>query len=129
MSGDETLQSQRQFPEIVLTLAGAFPIIYLIPSLLLINVAGKFGTGAQIAVGAVCLAVFLFLLKHWGRFLSKICARHRAEARRLYKGIYRVKALPASERGICLDRVRIGDYGWEARPWSNDGLVYLQGLN
>jgi hypothetical protein len=129
MSGDETLQGKRQFPEIVLTLVGASSILYLVPSLILINMAGQFGTGSRVAVGLLCLALFLFLLKYLGRFMTEVSARRRDEARRLYKSIYRVNALPGAGRGVCLDRLKAGDYGWECRPWINDGLLYLQGLN
>lgn len=52
-------------------------------------------------------------------------------AREKYRDIYRVIAMPIDPTVIVIPQgaeIRVGDYGWEAGPPRNDGLIYLQGL-
>jgi hypothetical protein len=53
------------------------------------------------------------------------------ELREKYRSIYRVVAVPPEPKIIIIPEgaeIRLGDYGWEAGPIRNDGLIYLQGL-
>lgn len=87
-----------------------------------------YGEIARLGTGlAVFLGFFLFL-KYLSRWSDKIDGLQRAYIRETYRGIYRVKAPPVSEWTWSRENIRIGDYGWEARKWNCDDLIYLHGL-
>lgn len=83
------------------------------------------GAGALFAVASVGAVVLLY------RWSWKWEERRCAEIRDLYRGIYRVVKVPANKKNIQLGEfaeIRIGDFGWEAEPFRNNELLYLQGL-
>ena len=85
------------------------------------------GVIAGLAAAIVCAAcVLLFYRDRWHRM-----AQRRREWEKKYSGIYRVLVLPNASAIIKKPQdaeIKIGDYGWEAIPLRNDGLIYLQGL-
>ncbi len=81
------------------------------------------------AVLAGALAVGIIFLG--ARRASNRRKRQLAELREKYRRIYRVVSLPTEEKSIVKREgaeIRVGDYGWEALPTRNDGLIHLQGL-
>ena len=100
------------------------------------------------------VAVGIFVAKHDGRWVgfcagllsTIVCvtivvisyrirwrrnAQHRREWKKKYSGIYCVIALPTDAAIIKMPEgaeIRPGDYGWEAVPLRDDGMIYLQGL-
>jgi hypothetical protein len=94
-------------------------------------VAKKFGFWPGIGAGVLLLGPCVFLVvrsyrAHWRR-----SAQRRDELRAKYCQVYRVVALPTDPSVIKKPEgaeMRIGDFGWEAAPLRDDGLVYLQGL-
>lgn len=49
-----------------------------------------------------------------------------------YKFIYRVISAPTGDQVVLKaesSSIEVGDYGWEAEPIYQDGLIYLHGLN
>lgn len=110
-----------------------FPI-YLIASFVLMDFAEKsFGVWGRIAVGIFALVgFFMIFMRYLYRFGGWLSERGREEKRDKYRAIYRVKILPTDPKSICKSKdteIKIGDYGWEATPWRNNGLIYLHGLN
>ena len=85
------------------------------------------GIGASIlSVVACAIAVILFYRWSWRRNKRRL-----QELREKYRTIYRVIGLPTDKRSATMPEgaeIRVGDYGWEAGPIHNDGLIYLQGL-
>jgi hypothetical protein len=82
---------------------------------------------AAAAAGAMAIAI-LVLIYRWG---SRRAQRRLAELRERYRHIYRVRSLPADPQSVVKREgaeIRIGDYGWEALPTCDDGLIHLQGL-
>jgi hypothetical protein len=74
------------------------------------------------ALGLVCL----FYRWSWQRDKRRL-----TELREKYRTIYRVTALPTDAKNVVKPdkaEIRVGDYGWEARPNRKDGLIHLQGL-
>jgi hypothetical protein len=85
------------------------------------------GIGAALSAGLLSVgAVIVFYRVMW-----RMDERGRQRARDSYRGIYRVIAVPTDPKHIVTlegAEIRVGDYGWEAGPSRNDGLIYLQGL-
>lgn len=85
------------------------------------------GIGAGLLAGVLSiLLVILFYCWNWRRQ-----ERTLAELRKKYTAIYQVNTVPSDPQIIILAEgaeIRVGDYGWEAGPTRNDGLIYLQGL-
>ena len=75
----------------------------------------------------ICVvAVVLFYRWCWKRDRKRL-----QELRKKYRGIYCVLALPSEQKVVAKPdgaEIKIGDYGWEAGPNSEDALIYLQGL-
>lgn len=85
------------------------------------------GIGSAIFSSGFCV-VFVFLLY---RASGRRYEQRQRELREKYRGVYRVLALPTESgkvRKAQGSEIRVGDYGWEAEPLHNDGLIYLQGL-
>ncbi len=85
------------------------------------------GIGAAFSGGALSIiAVIQFYRWTW-----RLDERGLQKARDEYREIYRVIAIPCDPSVIVMPEsaeIRVGDYGWEAGPSRNDGLIYLQGL-
>jgi prepilin-type N-terminal cleavage/methylation domain-containing protein len=85
------------------------------------------GIGAAFAVGTLCvISVILFY-----RWMWRSDQRGLQKAREDYREIYRVLTVPTAPKIVVVPEgaeIRIEDYGWEAGPTRNDGLIYLQGL-
>jgi hypothetical protein len=72
------------------------------------------------------LLVVLFYRWTWRRNKQQL-----AQLREKYRTIYRVKELPVDSKMIVKPEgaeIQIGDYGWDARPSCQDGMIHLQGL-
>jgi hypothetical protein len=105
---------------------------YPICSLFLMNEAeNRFGFWGRVLTGILALAGFLFvLLRYLFRLADFALARERDVARKKYRGIFRVIALPTEdpENIWQLQEIEVGDFGWESKPIWENGLIYLQGL-
>ena len=91
-------------------------------------VAGRFGTWYGIAAALLAGSLTVVLFYACVHLLYK---RALQKARDKYRDIYRVIAAPTAPRIIAMAKgaeIKVGDYGWEAGPSRNDGLIYLQGL-
>jgi hypothetical protein len=103
-----------------------FPV--LIGNLVAKNYGVGAGTGAGILSAAICVtSVFLSYRAHGRRYEER-----RRELRENYRGIYRVIVLPTDTNNTRKPQgaeIKVGDYGWEAQPFREDGLIYLQGLS
>lgn len=93
--------------------------------------AARYGTwwgiGAAFSAGSLSVTTIVLL----NRWMWRRDQRRLQKARDKYRKIYRVIATPAEPRIIAMPEgaeIRVGDYGWEAGPSRNDGLIYLQGL-
>jgi hypothetical protein len=99
----------------------------LIGKLLAKNYGTGIGTGTGIVSALVCITIIVLLYRARGR-------RHEQRQRRVrdkYRGVYRVIGLPTDPAKVRKPEgaeIKIGDYGWEAEPICDDGLIYLQGL-
>lgn len=85
------------------------------------------GIGAGLLAGMLSVAFVYNIYRLWSRRGERILA----ELREKYTGIYQVKTVPSDPQVIIIPEgaeIRIGDFGWEAGPIRDDGLVYLQGL-
>ncbi len=85
------------------------------------------GIGAGVFGGAICFAI-VALFYRWGWRRDK---RQLLELKQKFCTIYRVVRLPSVQESIIKPvgaEIKVGDYGWEAAPIRNDGLIYLQGL-
>jgi len=93
-----------------------------------------FGVFGRLIIGTLALLIFFFVLMRWFyRFGDKLDDRSRAEAREKYRGIYWVLSPPAINKNDgnnwCVEAITIGDYGWESKPLTKDGLIWLHGLS
>jgi hypothetical protein len=94
-------------------------------------VQAKYGKhmGALAGIGAALVAICLVILFYrWSWWHDE---QQLTKLREQYRTIYRVKALPTHPESVVKPdgaEIRIGDYGWDARPSRRDGLVHLQGL-
>lgn len=111
-------------------------IIPLILGLFCVNVGRsiverKYGPEAGKAAWAALLIIFIFLAVLYGKLLKCREAQRRRLLRERYQCVYRVLALPpelSTFNKHPLAKIEVGDYGWEAPPLADDGLIYLQGL-
>lgn len=94
-------------------------------------VTQKFGLKSGIASGILsgipCLTAVILFYRISGRRYEQ----RKHELREKYQNVYRVISLPTGETNIKKSpgaEIRIGDYGWQAEPPRDDGLIYLQGL-
>jgi hypothetical protein len=126
--------SSRRANEKALTLFELLAAIFVIfvPFLIGNTVTKNYGIWSGIVAGffsaIVCIALVICLYRVQARQLKQ----RRDELREKYKQVYRVLALPTDKAHIKKadgSEIKIGDYGWEAVPLRNDGLIYLQGLN
>jgi len=92
----------------------------------------RFGTWAGIAIAiisAIGCVTFVMFLHH---AIKRRFNQRRDLLRKRYNGIYLVLATPTDAAKIKKAKgaeIKVGDFGWEAIPLHNDGLIYLQGLN
>jgi hypothetical protein len=115
------------------TLIELLAVIFVIGVVTVVHevVRAKFGQGAAVVASALAVIVcslFVVFLYRWSWRRNR---QRLAELRENYRSIYRVKELPAEPKGIIKPdgaEIRIGDYGWDARPSRRDGLIHLQGL-
>jgi hypothetical protein len=110
-------------------LAGIF--VFSLPLCVAQVVRAKYGTGMAILAGLLTFPVGILIVIAFYRWSSRRNKRRLTELRQKYRGIYRVKVLPTDAKSIVKPpeaEIRIGDYGWEARPNRRNGLVHLQGL-
>jgi len=78
---------------------------------------------------AVVSLVILFLVVIIGKTQMR---RINRRLRENYRSIYRVASTPSDNQFILKAEgslIEVGDYGWEAEPVYQDGLIYLHGLN
>jgi len=131
MAGERGKKYGPKMVEFFSTLAGLSLVLYPVISICMMFFAERlFGFLARIVVGILALVGFIFLLRFLWLFIDWLNARRRDEAREKYRAIYRVLALPSEEaKGYCVSDIKVGDYGWEARPWLNDSLICLHGLS
>ena len=86
------------------------------------------GIGAGLLSAIVCVAAVVISYRARGRNT----AQQRREFKEKYTRIYRVLAAPTDAAAIKKAQgaeIKVGDFGWDAAPLRNDGLIYLQGLN
>jgi len=94
-------------------------------------VGGRHGAKAGLGAGLLAFLASAGLVVLFYRWTWSRNKRRRRELREKYRTIYRVIALPTDTSSIVKPsaaEIKIGDYGWEARPLRKDGLVHLQGL-
>ena len=95
------------------------------------SVASKYGTWSGIGAGIFAASVCVVIVVIFYRWSWRRDSRRLQELRVKYRAIYRVTAVPSDPRIIIKPEgaeIKIGDYGWEAGPIHEDGLIYLQGL-
>lgn len=95
-------------------------------------VGNSFGSWLGVGAGLLSALVFAAIVGFAYRASWRKNAQRRRELREKYRRIYRVIGIPTDERSISKPQgveIRVGDYGWEAAPLRDDGLIYLQGLN
>jgi len=95
------------------------------------SVTRKVGRWGGIGAGAITLIICVIAVVLFYRWSWKRDRKRLQELREKYRGIYRVLALPSNEKLIAKPdgaEIKIGDFGWEAGPANNDGLICLQGL-
>jgi len=92
-------------------------------------VTSIFNIWAGIPAAFLASAVFFKIMD----FLDRVsCRQHRRKMAEKYSRIFRVLALPVGEKDTA---VKIGDYGWEAKPFMRRAtdrkgdLIYLKGWN
>ncbi|HWQ92990.1 MAG TPA: hypothetical protein VN673_15035 [Clostridia bacterium] len=94
-------------------------------------VGDKHGTGAGIVAGCISAVLCTIVVVILYLAARRRDERRRRELREKYRDVYRVVALPADANIMQKPQgaeIRVGDYGWEAEPLRDDGLLYLQGL-
>lgn len=86
------------------------------------------GIGAGLASAVICIGLVALMYRANGRRLEQ----QRHDFREKYTRIYRVLTVPTDGTAIKKAQgaeIKVGDFGWEAAPLRDDGLIYLQGLN
>lgn len=94
-------------------------------------VSDKYSPEAGQVAWAVLMAVCITAGFFYGRYLNRRQAQRRRLLRERYQYVYRVLALPPELSTFAKHpsaKIEVGDFGWEAPPLANDGLIYLQGL-
>lgn len=95
-------------------------------------VAKHFGSWTGVGAGLLSAIVSITVIGRYYHVRGRKNAQRRGEFREKYTRIYRVLAVPTDEAVIKKAQgaeIKVGDFGWEAAPLRNDGLIYLQGLN
>lgn len=108
---------------VIFVVSGAIVIGKIVASVY----GGWSGAGAGLLTGVLCSIILAVLdRRHWQRQ-----DRRLQELREKYHSIYRVIVVPTNLKIIIRPdgaEIKIGDFGWEAWPSHNDGLIYLHGL-
>jgi len=112
----------------LLTLMFIVSVPLLIGQVIAIHFGVWTGIGTGVLSGIACITIIgLFHRRRWRKN-----ARQRREYKEKYTRIYRVLTTPTDEAAIRKAHgaeIKIGDFGWEAAPLRDDGLIYLHGLN
>lgn len=123
-------QVNRRGLTLVNMLAALFIIFgSLMPAVL---VTSQYGVESGLFAGTIaslgCWGVII-ALSAWSHYQFHETLRTLSEN---YPSIYRVKRVPVDTSRFWMAEgatIEIGDYGWEAKPLHDDGLIYLQGLS
>jgi len=131
---NSSLTNKRIQGELGATFIELLALIFIISVTLSVGnaVSDKFGRLAGIGAGAVSAFVCVVAVILFYRVAGRRHAQQCREFREKYTRIYRVLAVPTDEAAIKKAQgaeIKAGDYGWEAAPLRDDGLIYLQGLN
>jgi hypothetical protein len=108
--------------------------IFIWVSYLFMNFAeSSFGEAGRIIAGLLALLFFLFVyMRNAFRAFEWFDVQERSKLREKHRGIYRVLALPTKSQkpnNWCAEEITIGDYGWESKLLTKDGLIWLHGLS
>ncbi|GIX04972.1 MAG: hypothetical protein KatS3mg114_0841 [Planctomycetaceae bacterium] len=89
-----------------------------------------FGLIAGIAAGTVTALMCVLASCAFYKWSSRRWAREVREMDKRYPRVYRVLFVPPDLPCVIANgaEIRVGDYGWEAEPIYDDGLIYLHGL-
>ncbi|HEV2328838.1 MAG TPA: hypothetical protein VGY56_08645 [Verrucomicrobiae bacterium] len=128
------LTNDRHSDELGVTFIELLALIFVISVTLLVGeaVTDKFGRMAGIGAGALSAFVCIIAVILFYRVAGRQHAQQCREFREKYTRVYRVLAMPANEAAIKKAQgaeIKVDDFGWEAAPLLDDGLIYLQGLN
>lgn len=85
------------------------------------------GLTAAVSSGTISVATVVFYYR-WESRRNELGLQN---ARDKFREIYRVISVPRNPKIIVIPEnaeIRVGDFGWEAGPSRNDGLIYLHGL-
>lgn len=93
--------------------------------------ADQLGLLAGVAIGllsgVICISIGSVLYRSRWRAHNKQLKELKAR----YRWVYQVVAIPADLSKARMAEgtvIKVEDYGWEAEPLKDDGLIYLQGL-
>ena len=116
------------------TLIDLLAVIFMIdvPILTGMFVARNFGVWPGVAAGILAAPASIGAVVAFYKWSWRLDDRRCAEVREQYRGIYRVIQIPPDKKNVRLAEsaeIRIGDYGWEAEPFRDTKLIYLQGLS
>lgn len=109
----------------------AFTFVVALTAVVGESVAARYGTWPGIGAGFVAALASVGVVALFYRWSWQRDRRRLQELRDKYRGIYRVLKLPPAQTSVIKPQgaeIKIGDFGWEAGPARNDGLIYLQGL-
>lgn len=115
------------------TLIELFAVIFIVtvPVLAFQAVAPRFGSraGMAVALASAAASVAVVVAIYW--MASRLHEQTVRELSQKYPLVYRVIALPTDDSCVVKadgTEIAIGDFGWEAEPVHEDGLIYLHGL-
>jgi hypothetical protein len=108
--------------------------VWIGASCLFMNLAEtRFDIIGRLIAGMLSLLFFFFVyMRNAFRAFEWFDIHERAELRVKHDGIYRVLALPTAStkpNNWCDEEITIGDFGWESKPLTKDGLIWLHGLS
>lgn len=95
-------------------------------------VRGKYGIGMGLAAALAVTLLCASLIVVFYHFSGKRFAVEFKDLSEKYATIYRVLSPPDGSAPVLKAEgadIRAGDYGWDAEPIQNDGLIYLHGLS
>jgi hypothetical protein len=108
----------------------AVQVVICIPILVGLAVGDKWGSVGRAAAWAISTVIGFVAVYSFYKLCDRWDIGRRRHLEETYRFIYRVLAVSAEAPSVKGDGVEItpGDYGWEAEPIFNDGLIYLHGL-
>lgn len=110
----------------------ALQFVIFVPLFFTVIVTTHYGSERGFLVG------FISSIACWGvvgAFSGWSYYRYQEQLRVLstnYPSIFQIKEIPSDTSQLLIAegaKIEIGDYGWEAEPLHDDGLIYLHGLN